>query len=119
MNRHEALEWAADFLERSKVWEGSSLTPASKIEMLSNFADSVVMLPAPVVTEKYRYPDSDCVAYLKLLSKKIANNRTIVERQEMQTEIARHLDALASDSATHPAHTKWTSKTTAVEYPDD
>lgn len=106
MNRHEALEWAADFIERTKVFEGASLLPAAKLDMISNLANSVVIPDVPKTITKYRDPDPECIAFIRMLVTRMktqAARKFVSSRYERA--IQEHLDALAGDLVTHPPHT--------------
>lgn len=103
MNRHEALEWAADFIERAKVFDGASLLPAAKLDMISNLANSVVIPDKP----SHLYTDPECTGHIQKCADAMKKSSNQAYRNQLKQEIDIHCWHLAGQAAAnepHPPH---------------
>lgn len=105
MNRQEALEWATDYLDRAKVFDGASLTPVAKLEIISNFADTVVTPDPPKVKQ---FVDQECANFIQACAAKMKTSRESAYRNILKQAIDQHCWYMAGQSpanAPHPDHT--------------
>lgn len=104
MNRQEALEWATDFMERAKIFDGASLTPAAKLSILSEFADSIVTPDPP---PRKQFLDESCAGFIQActLKMKTAGDRTY--RNLLKQAVDQHiwfLSGMSPANTPHPDH---------------
>lgn len=103
MNRQEALEWAADYMDRYKIFEGGSLNPATRLEMISTFADSVVTPEKPSGS----FADSECTGFIQACAAKMKLSGNKNYRLTLKNTIDAHCWHLAGQAPAmepHPEH---------------
>lgn len=104
MNRQEALEWAADWIDRYKIFEGASLVPATRLELISTLADSVVVPDLPVSSA---FADPECTGFIRACVTKLKTTQNKNYKLTLKNTIDQHCWHLSGESPAneeHPEH---------------
>ena len=107
LSKVEALEWAADYAERTKLFEIPPVSARDRFEIIDSLAEAALLGQPPEAPKVITYsPDATCIEYMQYLTEKLRNASGISTKDKYRRMLNEHLDALRSSSKDepHPSH---------------
>lgn len=106
LSKIEALEWASDFAERTKLFEIPPVSARDRYDIVNSLAEAAMLAspPSTVRVDVAVPTDLGCLAHIESLVDRLRNSSNTTNKVRYRDEIKLHINALKNPATVHPAH---------------